>query len=81
MKLPGRLLPLVFLTGCSWQGSFGPSPSPAPPLVIPGFVPVQLPGGAVVEEPVVPARAPIETVITGLTQAQQVRTLARQLAH
>jgi hypothetical protein len=43
------------------------------------------PGDKVVEEPngeviVEPAATPIETMITGLSQAQTVRTLVRQLA-
>jgi hypothetical protein len=40
-------------------------------------------GGGFVEEPDPPAvqtETPIETVITGLEQAQKVRTLTRQLA-
>ena len=59
--------------------------------VIPGYTSVPLGGGGFIEEPnsllnpasaapAEPPPAPIETVITGLEQAQKVRTLTRQLA-
>jgi hypothetical protein len=74
------------LAGCTSQFALGPAAWSAPP-VIPGFTPVPLPGGGFVEEPnsmlnppAAPAETPIETVITGLEQAQKVRTLTRQLA-
>ena len=74
------------LNGCTSQFSLGPAAWSTPP-VIPGFTPVPLPGGGFIEEPnsmlnppAAPAETPIETVITGLEQAQKVRTLTRQLA-
>jgi hypothetical protein len=73
--------PLLFLlacavAGCSFQGSIGP---PGPAIIAPpGDKVIEAPGGAVIEEP--PAPPPIETVITGLNQAQTVRSLVRQLA-
>ena len=64
------------LTGCSWQGSIlGGPPIIAPP---PGERVIATPNGTVIEEPAAP---PIETVITGLSQAQAVRTYVRQLSH
>lgn len=81
----------LLLSACTAQWSLGPSTWGAAP-VIPGFTPVPLPGGGFVEEPnsllggagaqppAEPAATPIETVITGLEQAQKVRTLTRQLA-
>ena len=75
------------LSGCTSQFALGPAAWSTVPPVIPGFTPVPLPGGGFVEEPnsmlnppAAPAEAPIETVITGLEQAQKVRTLTRQLA-
>jgi hypothetical protein len=63
------------LSACSADISIGRR---GPPLVAP-------PGEKIIEEPngeviVEPAASPIEMVITGLTQAQTVRTLTRQLA-
>ena len=60
-------------------------------MVIPGYTSVPLGGGGFIEEPNSlfepgsgrsrrAAATPIETVITGLEQAQKVRTLTRQLA-
>ena len=79
-----------FLSGCTSQFSLGPAAWTTAAPVIPGFTPVPLPGGGFVEEPnsllnpaaapAEPPPAPIETVITGLEQAQKVRTLTRQLA-
>jgi hypothetical protein len=75
------------LSGCTSQFSLGPAAWSAVPPVIPGFTPIPLGGGGFVEEPnsmlnppAAPAETPIETVITGLEQAQKVRTLTRQLA-
>ena len=69
------LLVGLALAGCSGSFEIG-RPPPRPPIVAPpGATIVEEPDGAVVETP-----APIETVITGLSQAQQVRTLTRQLA-
>lgn len=71
------------LAGCTSQFSLGPAAWTAAPPVIPGFHAVPLGGGGFVEEPdapAAPAETPIETVITGLEQAQKVRTLTRQLA-
>ena len=74
------------LNGCTSQFALGPAAWSTPP-VIPGFTPVPLGGGGFIEEPnsmlnppAAPAETPIETVITGLEQAQKVRTLTRQLA-
>jgi hypothetical protein len=82
-------LPLM-LGGCTWQGAFvSPWAAPVAP-VIPGFTAVPLGGGGFIEEPnsllggagapAEPPPSPIETVITGLEQAQKVRTLTRQLS-
>ena len=73
----------VALSGCSSQFSLGPATWAAAPVIPPGFHVVPLGGGGFLEEPdrpVAPTRTSIETVITGLSQAQQVRTLTRQLA-
>ena len=76
------------LGGCTWQGAFV-SPWAATAPVIPGFTAVPLGGGGFIEEPnsllnppapAEPPPSPIETVITGLEQAQKVRTLTRQLS-
>lgn len=80
----------LMLGGCTSQFAFGPAAWNAAP-VIPGYTAVPLPGGNFIEEPTSllnPAAAapaeppppPIETVITGLKQAQDVRTYVRQLA-
>lgn len=76
----------LMLDGCTSQFSLGPAAWSAAP-VIPGFTSLPLPGGGFIEEPnsmltppAAPAETPIETVITGLEQAQKVRTLTRQLA-
>jgi len=90
----GRLsVTLAFLLGgCTSQFALGPAAWTATPPVIPGFTPVALPGGGFVEEPnsmlnpapaaapAEPPPAPIETLVTGLKQAQDVRTYVRQLA-
>lgn len=78
------------LSGCTSQFAFGPAAWSTTPPIIPGFTPLPLPGGGFIEEPssllsgagapAEPPPAPIETVITGLEQAQKVRTLTRQLA-
>ena len=85
-----RVLFLAFLlSGCTSQFALGPAAWSTVPPVIPGFTGVPLPGGGFIEEPnsllqppapAEPAASPIETVITGLEQAQKVRTLTRQLA-
>jgi hypothetical protein len=64
------------LSGCSLQGSIGPNG--IGPLILP-------PGEKIVASPVGPievpdAQPPIETVLTGLSQAQTVRSLVRQLS-
>lgn len=66
----------ILLSGCSLQGSIGPQP--IGPLVLP-------PGEKIVAGPTGPvevpdAPPPIETVLTGLSQAQSVRSLVRQLS-
>ena len=77
------------VSGCTSQFSLGPAAWSTVPPVIPGFASLPLPGGGFIEEPnsmlnpqppAEPPPAPIETVITGLEQAQKVRTLTRQLA-
>jgi hypothetical protein len=78
------------LSGCTSQFSLGPAAWSTAPPVIPGFTPVPLGGGGFIEEPnsllgggappAEPPEPPIQTVITGLEQAQKVRTLTRQLA-
>lgn len=80
------------LSGCTSQFSLGPAAWSSVPPVIPGYSAVPLPGGGFVEEPTSmltggagaapaePPPPPIETVITGLKQAQDVRTYVRQLA-
>ena len=79
----------LILEGCTSQFALGPATWSAAPPVIPGFTAIPLGGGGFVEEPnsmlqppapAEPAATPIETVITGLEQAQKVRTLTRQLA-
>jgi hypothetical protein len=78
MKSAAAALTLLALTlgGCAWKASFEPfrAPPPPPPSAVHRIV-VE-PGGQVVEVPL----DPIETVIEGMSQAQQVRTLTRQLA-
>ena len=87
-----RWIALCFLlTGCTSQFAFGPAAWSTVPPVIPGFTAVPMPGGGFIEEPnsllnpaaaapAEPPPAPIETLITGLKQAQDVRTYVRQLA-
>lgn len=80
----------LLLSACTSQFAFGPAAWSTAPPVIPGFTGVPLPGGGFIEEPnsllqppappAEPPPAPIETVITGLEQAQKVRTLTRQLS-
>lgn len=87
-----RVVVFAFLlSGCTSQFALGPAAWSAPP-VIPGFTAVPLGGGGFVEEPnsllagagAAPATPPlpteIETLVTGLKQAQDVRTYVRQLA-
>ena len=79
------------LGGCTSQFAFGPAAWGAAAPVIPGFTAVPLGGGGFIAEPnsllggaaAPPAEPPpsaIETVITGLEQAQKVRSLTRQLS-
>lgn len=83
------------LGGCTSQFALGPAAwSTAAAPVIPGYTPVPLPGGGFVEEPnsmlaggagagassAPPPPSEIETLVTGLKQAQDVRTYIRQLA-
>jgi hypothetical protein len=77
------------LDGCTSQFALGPAAWSTAAPVIPGFTAVPLGGGGFIEEPnsllqppapAEPAESPIQTVITGLEQAQKVRTLTRQLA-
>jgi hypothetical protein len=84
------LLSAFFNVSCTSQFSLGPAAWSTTPPVIPGFTAVPFGNGGFIEEPnsllgggaapAEPPPAPIETVITGLEQAQKVRTLARQLA-
>ena len=88
----GRWLWLpFFLGGCTSQFALGPAAWSTAPPVIPGFTPLPLPGGGFIEEPTSaitgagaattpPPPTEIETLVTGLDQAQKVRTLVRQLA-
>lgn len=64
----------LIASGCSGSFEFG---RPARPAIVapPGAAIVETPQGDVIETP-----GAIETVITGLQQAQTVRTLTRQLA-
>ena len=76
-------LSLFFFRGAPASFLSGPRAWSSTPPVIPGFHAVPLGGGGFIEEPDPPAvqtETPIETVITGLEQAQKVRTLTRQLA-
>ena len=68
------LLTAFTLAGCSADIQFGPRRA-APVAPPPGSTAVIEPNG---EEVIGPTA--IETVITGLSQAQAVRTLTRQLA-
>ena len=79
---------LAFLLGgCTSQFTLGPAAwGAAAAPVIPGYHAVPLPGGGFYEQPDAPAAAAeptptaIEQTLTGLEQAQKVRTLVRQLA-
>ena len=85
MRLGLVVLASLGLVGCTSQFALGPAAFSQPP-VIPGFTAVPLPGGGFIEEPTsaitppAPTPSEIETVITGLDQAQKTRTLVRQLA-
>ena len=73
----GGLMMAIALSGCSAGFELGPRRALfVPPPV--GSAAVIEPDGEEVIEPV--PRPAIETVITGLEQAQKVRTLTRQLA-
>jgi hypothetical protein len=67
------------LGGCSWQASLGLPGAGAGILAAPppNTRVIAEPNGAVVEEPVTP---PVETVLTGLSQTQAIRTYVRQLS-
>ena len=68
---------MLFLSGCSGSWSFGPPPAPPSPL--PAAGPQRLilePTGTIGTAPL----DPIEVTIEGLSQAQTVRTLVKQLA-
>jgi hypothetical protein len=73
-SLPLMLPLLIAASGCSASFDIG---RPKPALVAPpaGSTAIVAPDGTEVIEP-----SAIETVITGLQQAQTVRTLTRQLA-
>jgi hypothetical protein len=65
------------LTGCSGQFAFGPpaaAPPPTPATTGPQRLIVE--NGQVIQEPL----TPIESTIEGLSQAQTVRTLVKQLS-
>lgn len=78
----------LLLSACTSQFSLGPAAWTTAAPVIPGFTSVPLAGGGFIEEPTsalqpaLPAApdTPIETTLTGLQQAQTIRTLVRQLA-
>ena len=74
-RLRSLMLPplIIAVSGCSGSFEFGRPKSAI--VAPPGSAVVSTPAGDVIEEP-----AAIETVITGLSQAQQVRTLTRALA-
>ena len=91
MRLSLVIMASLGLVGCTSQFALGPAAWSTVPPVIPGFTPLPLPGGGFVEEPnsllggagAAPAPPPpseIETVITGMEQAQKTRTLVRQLS-
>jgi hypothetical protein len=69
------ILAALGLAGCSLEGRFGPPPVVVQPPA--GTREIVEPSGAVLEEP---ATTPIETTITGMSQAQTLRTLTRQLS-
>ena len=64
------------LSGCSGAWSFGPPP--APPAASAGNVPsrIVVENGQAIQEPL----TPIESTIEGLSQAQTVRVLVKQLS-
>jgi len=64
------------LSACSADISIGRGP-PASFVLPPNEKVVAEPNGALIAEPVA---APIDTLITGLSQAQTTRSLVRQLA-
>jgi hypothetical protein len=65
---------VIALSGCSGSIEIG---RPRQSIVAPAGDTVIEPNGTVIEPP---REAAIETVLTGLSQAQSVRTLTRQLA-
>ena len=68
----------LLLAGCSAQVQLGPSFATAPLATQAGVTAVEEPDGEIVYERA--PKTPIEVVITGLRQAQTVRSLTRQLA-
>ena len=72
------LVATLFLAGCSAQVRLGPDFTTVPLAPQAGVTAVEEPDGEVVYERA--PKTPIEVVITGLRQAQTVRTLTRQLA-
>jgi hypothetical protein len=64
------------LSACSADLRIGPA-NRTPLIAPPGEKVIEEPDGTVIAEPVT---TPIETTITGLSQAQTLRTLVRQLA-
>jgi hypothetical protein len=70
------MLLLLALANSGCSGSFEIGRPAKPAIALPaGSAVLETPQGEVIEEP-----ASIETVITGMRQAQEVRTLTRQLA-
>jgi PBP1b-binding outer membrane lipoprotein LpoB len=67
----------LLLTGCSGQFAFGPPAFQQPPPTQPtGPQRLIVENGQVIQEPL----TPIESTIEGLSQAQTVRTLVKQLS-
>ena len=80
-RLRSLMLPplIIAVSGCSGSIEFG-RPRPPTQVLVTGSAPagatvIETPAGELIEE-----RPAIETVITGLSQAQQVRTLTRALS-
>lgn len=77
------------LSSCAAQWTLGPGQWSTTPPVIPGFTPIPLGGGGFIEEPnsalggagtAPPPPTETETVLTGLEQAQKIRSAVRSLA-
>jgi hypothetical protein len=71
-------LTALALAGCSASFEFGRPKIVPPPPVPAGGTAVIEPNGEIIEQ--APPPAAIDTVITAMGQAQQLRTLVRQLA-